>query len=274
MAIFFANQKTDSHFAIPILRNCRVYAVNTEIFTAYPLQLSLHNNRKENDMTRLNKIIATCAATLVSGPVSPTSVGADTPAKALTVYAGPQSVSPGEPIYVSVEATHGNGESISNEQIALSYKFDGVVKTLSGRPQNGLVSFEVPAQTQAGHMTFTAVISQTQSNTVLVAVVAARPHRFSLTAERGEQSGTVTLSSKVITDKYGNPISDLSPVIIEWIDEAGLKSRETVRLLNGRVLLTTQCPASFEGAAKIKASLGALQFTSAKLNALCASAAG
>jgi len=117
-------------------------------------------------MTRLNKKIATSAAALIIGLLPSTFVGADTLAKAVTVYAGPQSVSPGELIYVSVEAAHANGESVSEAQISLSYKVDGVVTSLSGWLENGLVSFEVPAQTQAGHMTFTAAVMRSVSRAV------------------------------------------------------------------------------------------------------------
>lgn len=220
-------------------------------------------------MNRLIKIIGTSAATLTTALVFPALVSADTLTNSVTVYAGPQSVSPGEPINVTVEATDRSGASLNKLPVTLSYKADGTIRTLTGRLEKGLVSFDVPAQTTAGHMTFSATVSGAYSNEAIVAVVAGRPQALYLTVKSGDAAQSVTLSSKVITDEFGNPISDLSPVIIDWIDQSGLKSRQTVQLLNGRVLLTTQCPVSFEGTLNIRAALGALQFTSPKLNALC-----
>jgi hypothetical protein len=229
----------------------------------------LYNNRKENDMNRLIKIIGTSAATLTTALVFPDLVSADTLTNSVTVYAGPQSVSPGNPIFVTVEATDHSGASLNKMPVTLSYKADGTIKTLTGRLERGLVSFDVPAQTTAGHMTFSATVSDAYSNDAIVAVIAGRPQKLYLTAKSGDTAQSVTLSSEVISDEFGNPISDLSPVIIEWIDQSGLKGRQTVQLSNGRVLLTTQCPVNFEGTLSIRATLGALQFNSPKLNALC-----
>lgn len=220
-------------------------------------------------MNRLIKILGTSAATLKTALVFPALVSADTLTNSVTVYAGPQSVSPRKPIFVTVEATDQSGASLNKLPVTLSYKADGTIRTFTGQLERGLVSFDVPAQTAAGHMTFSATVSGAYSNEAIVAVVAGRPQSLYLTVNPGDTAQSVTLSSKVITDEFGNPISDLTPVIIDWIDQSGLKSRQTVQLLNGRVLLTTQCPVSFEGTLNIRATLGALQFTSPKLNALC-----
>lgn len=225
-------------------------------------------------MNRLIKSIATSTIALSIALLLPSTVSANIAAKAVTVYAGPQSVSSGNPIYVTVESTDGAGASINGELAVLSFEADGLVKTVSGVLKDGLVSFEVPAQNTAGHMSFSATVAGLPSRDVLVAVVAGRPQGFSLSLKPGERAQSVVLSSMTITDAFGNPISDLSPVIIDWIDNTGLKGRQTVHLSKARVLLTAQCPERFEGPLKIKASLGAVQFTSPKLNALCASGEG
>lgn len=209
------------------------------------------------------------AATLTTALVFPALVSAKTLTNSVAVYAGPQSVSPGKPIYVTVEATDRSGASLNKLPVTLSYKSDGTIQTITSRLEKGLVSFDVPAQKTAGHMTFSATVSDAYSNQAIVAVIAGRPQKLYLTAISGDAAQSVILSSQVIADEFGNPISDLSLVIIDWIDESGLKGRQTVQLSSGRVLLTTQCPMSFEGTLNIRATLGDLQFTSPKLNALC-----
>lgn len=225
-------------------------------------------------MTRLMKFISTSAIALTTALLCPTIVSANTAAQSVTVYAGPQSVTASHSIFVTLEGTDAAGASINNELAVLSYNADGHVKTISGRLQDGLVSFEVPAQKTAGHMSFSATVAGVSSRNQLVAVVAGPPQGFSLRVEPGERAQSLVLSSKVITDAFGNPISDLSPVIIDWIDETGLKGRQTTLLSKARVMLTAQCPEHFEGLLKIKANLGTLQFISSELNALCAAGEG
>lgn len=224
-------------------------------------------------MTRPIKKIMFSVMTLISGVnfslLATAEASAKAEAYAVTVYAGPQSVSPSKPIHVTVEAVDAAGASLDNVQAVLSYKSDDTVKTVTAALENGLVSFNVPAQKKSGHMTFWATVSETLSNEALIAVTAGAAQQFSLRADAGQTAQSVALSSPVIRDEFGNPISDLSPVLIDWIDEAGLKARQTILLSNGRVSQTIKCPARIEGALRLTARLGSLQYTLPKLNALC-----
>jgi len=60
---------------------------------------------------------------------------------------------------------------------------DGVVKTISGTPRYGLVSFDLPAQDTVGLMKFSANTKAGTSDEALVTVVAAQPQPFSLEAQ-------------------------------------------------------------------------------------------
>lgn len=188
----------------------------------------------------------------------------------LTVYAGPQSVSPLEIIYVTLEATTTvKGRTLVNQEVELSYLVDGILKTLSGNMVHGLISFDVPAQETTGLMKFSAKISDVTSNEALISVVAGRPQKFSLNIKAGEKVATVNMASGVLTDLYNNPVSDLSLLSIDWIDSDGLIAHQSVQPMNGQVLVTAKCPAKFSSPLKIRAAFNTVQFLSRDISSLC-----
>ncbi len=213
---------------------------------------------------RMQSIIASC---LLASLVVP-KVHAET-LRGVVVYAGPQSVSPRETIHVTVEVTDMRGNNINDGNVSLSYVRDGVAKTLSGTPRHGLVSFDVPAQDTVGLMKFIANTEIGTSEEALVTVVAAPPQPFSLEVEAGRHLGTFNLVSDVIADEYGNAVSDLSLISVDWIDDNGLKARQNTQLLNSRILLMGTCPANFYGALKVQANLNAIQSAPLDVSSYC-----
>lgn len=187
----------------------------------------------------------------------------------MTVYAGPQSVSPNQTIFVTIEATDKKAESLMDTKIELSYKADGKRVTMSGTTTRGLASFEVPAQNTAGLMTFSAAVKGASSKSARVLVTAGAPQSFTLTAQRAKQPGHITISSSLIADEYGNRISSMSIVSVDWIDMSGLKAQQMIHPTNGRIIFTAICPEVFAGALKVRASLQTLQITTADISSLC-----
>jgi len=102
-----------------------------------------------------------------------------------------------------------------------------------------------------------------------VTVVAAQPQPFSLEVQAGKHIGTIKLMSDLIADEYGNPVSDLSLISVDWIDDKGLKTRQNSQLLNSRILLTGTCPAKFYGALKVQANLNAIQSAPIDISSYC-----
>ena len=184
-------------------------------------------------------------------------------ASQLTIYAGPQSVSAQEMIYVSVET------AALEVDVKLSYITDGKPQTLTGITQHGLVSFDVPAQKLTGVMRFLAQSENSTSNEALVTVIAGPPLPFSMTTTKSQQSGSVDIGSDVIADKYGNVISSLSLSSIDWIDAGGMIASQSAQLIQGRIALTTQCPTKFTSPVKIRAKIHSATFTSADVSDLC-----
>ena len=258
----------NSHFANILSQMDRLFGQIMGFLAACALQLSRSNYAKINVMNRRNKlmpsVIATCLLTSLVAP----KVHAKT-VRGVVVYAGPQSVSPREIIHVTVEITGMRGNNINDETVNLSYMSDGVVKTLSGTPRHGLVSFDLPAQDTVGLMKFSANTKIGISGDALVTVVAAPPQPFSLKVQAGKHKGSIKLMSDVIADEYGNPVSDLSLISVDWIDDAGLKARQNTQLLNNRILLTGTCPSKFYGALKVRANLNGMQSAPVDISSYC-----
>lgn len=220
-------------------------------------------------MRRLNKIICTAFITAVSTSVLPAVSYAGEVKNTVTVYAGPQSVSPNQPIFVTVEATDKKAESLMNETVELSYKADGKLRTMRAKTARGLALFEIPAQTKAGLMTFVAAVKGTTSKTARVLVTASAPQAFTFTVKRTQQPEHITITSSPITDGYDNHISDMSLVSVDWIDMSGLNAQQMIHPRNGRIIFTAMCPRAFAGALRIRMSLQTQQFTTPDISSLC-----
>ena len=181
----------------------------------------------------------------------------------LNLFAGPQSVMPREIVHVTVQSF------VEGPPIKLSYNFDGETKTLIGETENGLVSFEISAQETVGQMRFTAKADVNVSNTAFVFVHAGPPQNFTMDVVRGKQARTVDISSGVITDGLGNPISDLALVSLDWTDDKGLITRKNIHLEQGRIVLRAECPREFTGSLKLRAAVNTASSTSSDISSLC-----
>lgn len=220
-------------------------------------------------MKRLNKTIRTTLFASLSAFALPTESFADSAITTLMIYAGPQSVVPNHPVYVTVEATDTNGQSANGKEVELSYKTGGTFVTVRGTTKQGLVSFKVAAEKIAGLIQFTAKAGLVRSNSATVLVTADRPQPFSLFTAATQQPRKIEIKTSLIADQYGNLISDITPVTFEWIDASGLKAKHISQPQNGRLSLTLNCPLSFTGALIIRASLQSLQIKSADISNLC-----
>ena len=219
-------------------------------------------------MTDRNKLLRSAlAAPFIALTLFPNPQAHGAPTS-LTVYAGPQSVSPRQIINVTVEA------SGVEANVELSYISDGTLRNLTATTRHGLVSFDIPAQDMTGRMSFTAKTGDTLSTPALVTVLAGPPQPFMVQLQEGGETASIDIISDVITDKFKNPLSDLSLVSIDWIDQSGLKASQDTQLKQGRITFTTQCPSMFYSPIKLRASINSVQFTSADVSSLCHSDKG
>lgn len=204
--------------------------------------------------------------------LSVATVQAQTHPHELHTYAGPQTVSPGQVISVTIELTDIQGNSLDNQTVKLMYLVDGNSEVVTGKVEKGLVSFDVKAQNRTGMMSFSAHYAGTSSSIAPVMVVAGRPAGFSLQVKPTENSQTVEIISETITDEFENPVSDQNLVSLDWIDKRGVRRSEFLQLTNGRINRDINCPVKFRAPLQIRAVLKNSEFLSSDLSALCAEA--
>lgn len=226
---------------------------------------------KKDVMSGKTKFVSV-AVTVASFAFSVTSVAQAQPVSNLTIYAGPQSVSPGELIYVTVEGRNFSGQSLAAERVELSYIRDGEPTLVFGTFRDGLASFEVPAQNLNGLMSFSAKSSGAKSNNAEILVVSGPPQEFSIKSHPVRNGQGIELTSDKIADEYGNPISDLSLISINWMDQFGIKERHSVQPRNGYIFLLGQCPEAFSPPLMVQASVSTVASDPINVTALCGEA--
>lgn len=184
-------------------------------------------------------------------------------AEDLNLYAGPQSISPGQLIYVTVQSIY------SNATVELSYISDGEYETLTATPQHGLASFEIPAQKTIGQMSFMASMENNRSNKSIVSVFAGPPESFELFVKPGQQPGTVNVLSDSVTDRFDNPVSDLALVSLDWIDNTGLIASQDTQLIQGRLKLIMACPRQYHGDLILRAAVSTVEYVMQNMSQFC-----
>jgi len=213
----------------------------------------------------LNKLKRYAVSICCALPIFFTGFGAHATADFVNVYAGPQSISANNIIYITVQTAR------PQTRIELSYMSDGVLKTLVGMPENGLISFDVKAQKTTGVMSFTAQADGAKSNPALVKVHAAAPQSYTVKVRQSQDLGHVDLRSDLITDGFRNPISTLSFVSLYWIDASGLKSTQSTHLRDGRIAVKVPCPTSFIAPLYVRTVVHRAAFITQDLSDLCRS---
>lgn len=222
-------------------------------------------------MTKHTKFSLPLLPLIIGVSFSVTAVQAQAPSDMLQVYAGPQTVTPGQNISVTIEKTDLQGKSLDDEMVQLTYISDGTSISLSGKVSNGLVSFDVPAQHRAGRMMFNANAGDLVSNQSSVMVVADTPISFEFDVEPSRDANVVDLNSDVIRDAFGNPLSDQTLIAIDWIDKNGVKQSEFMQLSNGRMAHVSICPDAYVAPLKIRAVLKNVEVFSTELSDFCLS---
>ena len=157
----------------------------------------------------------------------------------LNLYVGPQSVEPGELLYIAVETANNQGGSGNSNNVV-------IVDTFSGREyladvKHGLAHLEITAPIQAGRITFIARDHDIISNEAEVLVHAAIPDDFKLVLEK--EKNQLFVSSSIITDKFGNMIEDGQAAQIVVSSRGALAEVFSTQLVSGRLNFRIKCSA-------------------------------
>ena len=155
----------------------------------------------------------------------------------LNIYVGPQSVEPGETIYIAIEATNKYGGSGTADKVTIVDKQSG--KEYSARLNNGLAYLELSAPSQAGRLTFQAFDKAVKSSTAEVLVHAAKPGEFDLRIEKDRNQ--VFVNSSLLSDSFGNLIEDGQTARIDVTSKDELLFSSQVHTENSRLSFRLDC---------------------------------
>ena len=231
--------------AMEIFGNSESDTKNKANFRAHGLQ---RKGQLENAMKRTCFYI-TMSLITATAPISATEINRDlTPClikpnaaicatTKLNLFVGPQSVEPGEPIYIAVEAANAGGGS-GNSAVVV------IVDTYSGREyraevENGLAQLQINAPDQAGRLTFVAKDQDIVSSEAEVLVHATKPAAFELVIEK--EKDQVFVSSSIISDKFGNMIEDGQIAKIHLFDGKNVLASNSELTRAGRIAFRLKC---------------------------------
>ena len=155
----------------------------------------------------------------------------------LNIYVGPQSVEPGETIYIAIEASNKFGGSGGADKVTIIDAQSG--REFSARVKNGLAYLELIAPTQAGRLTFYALNNDVKSSTAEVLVHAAKPRKFDLRLEKDRNQ--VFVNSSLLADSFGNLIEDGQMARIDVTSQDQLLFSSQVQTENSRLSFRLDC---------------------------------
>ena len=155
----------------------------------------------------------------------------------LNIFVGPQSVEPGETIYIAIEASNKLGGSAIANTVIIVDEISG--KEYPASVNNGLAYMEISAPSQTGRLTFHAMDSEIKSSSAEVLVHAAKPEKFDLRLEKNRSQVFVT--SSLLTDSFGNLIEDgqMADILVRTGNKVVLTSQAQTQ--NARLSFHLDC---------------------------------
>lgn len=170
----------------------------------------------------------------------------------LNLYVGPQSVEPGEDIFVAVELLNFEMESSSAETVIIVDEVTG--QRHIAKVEQGLAYLELSAPQQSGRLTFKAQTDDKFSKPAEVLVHPGQAASFDLLIEKNK--GQVFIYSSIIADKFGNFVDDGIKADIELISDDKVYSVFQTLSKDGRIGLHVPCAAIHKTQSRVRAQIG------------------
>lgn len=170
----------------------------------------------------------------------------------LNLYVGPQSVEPGEDIFIAIETLTGTLESSTAQSVTIIDADSG--QHYQTEVVQGLAYIELKAPARSGRLVFTAQVGEVKSGPAEVLVHAAKANTFALFIEKNK--GEVFVSSSIIADRFGNIVDDGQNVAIELVAGSGVYSSMQTETRNGRIGIHVSCGAFIHSNSRVRARIG------------------
>lgn len=170
----------------------------------------------------------------------------------INLYVGPQSVEPGEDIFIAVETLTGSLESSPATSVTIIDADSG--RQYQAEVDQGLAYIEIKAPTHSGRLVFTAQTGDVKSGPAEVLVHPAPAGSFALFVEKNK--GQIFVSSSIIADAFGNFIDDGQSVSIELLNKSEVYGTWQTRTENGRIGLHMDCDSVRDTQSRLRARIG------------------
>jgi len=157
----------------------------------------------------------------------------------LILFAGPQAVTPGQPIFLTAEVK--SDKTRSEEFVTLLIGEAGDRINIQRRTENGIANFVVPGPSQAGRITFLALTSTMMSYEAEVLVVSDQPQKFDVLAQQHSTDRLVATSTSTVQDQFQNIVENGVMADIHWLENGRLIFSEQTTLQDGKVSIFTRC---------------------------------
>jgi hypothetical protein len=158
-------------------------------------------------------------------------------AEKLNIFVGPQSVEPGNLLYIAIEAVNTNGSSANADTVIITDNISG--KSYEAAFKHGLAHIEVTAPSQAGRLTFTAQLGEIKSKPAEVLVNAAVPTDYKLFLEKDRNN--IFVNSSLLTDRFGNLIEHGQIANVRTISKGVILASQTAATQNSRINIRLDC---------------------------------
>lgn len=168
------------------------------------------------------------------------------------LYVGPQSVEPGEDIFIAVETLTGSLESSSAKTVTIIDADSG--QQYQAPVNRGLAYIEITAPSRAGRIVFTAKSGDEISAPAEVLVHAGPAANVDLFIEKNK--GQIFLSSSIIADGFGNILDDGMTVELDLISGSQVYSSMLTRTQNGRIGVHIACESIRFANTQVRAKIG------------------
>lgn len=172
--------------------------------------------------------------------------------ESLNLYVGPQSVEPGEDIFIAVETLTAANDSSQASSVVIIDELTG--QRYEAPVVQGLAYIELKAPNQAGRLTFRAETDNVTSQPAEVLVHAGQAASFDIHIEKNK--GQAFVWTSIITDKFGNFVDDGITATIELVSDDTVYASLQTSTQDGRIGLHIPCGEIKKTQSRIRARIG------------------
>jgi len=168
--------------------------------------------------------------------------------RAVNLYVGPETVTPGQDIFVMAELETVSGNSVLDGTfVTLTYTQDNKTFVHSGNAINGIAKFTISSGKRAGQIDFKAASENYTSTTAKTLVSSGEIRSFEAKSTLGLLPNSLQIETDIVADKYGNRVEDGTLAsLVSRVDDR-VSNIQSTYIANGRANFDWRCPVGVVG---------------------------